>query len=695
MKQSRRSFLQTASLAAAALPMGPLLAGAGTAARAADAPPGKRGLLFDPGDLPRIRANAALPRFADCWKAMVTADLADDTDFLEHHVRFNDHVADMLRVRTILERTVFVFLVNGDPRQLAVAKIAIRRILDYPKWDIFLEGGRTTFGLQRAPEATIALIFALDWLGDNLDAATRAEVEHQVATKGAPACFTTLYGLKFPDRVKGWSIDPDEIYAFKQGDFRRWPLILNSTNLKVIPIAALGIAGCFLRGRHPQAESWLDMARSSALAFSTMYGSDGSYGEGVSYWGYTTLHMALFAEVLWRTQGIDDRHLVNYPGSIRYGLAMALPRLGQIPNPNEKQENMGVPLSLIPPRYDIVNFGDANGSEETSFAAWAGRTYDDPVARWAARDMTEAKYSYGMIWYEPEGRTAPPDAALLDDRMVNDLVVSRTGWAPGDSVVALRSGGPGNHEHADRNSVIFKAYGDRLLNDHFRAGYAYTIERWKLRLTESHTAVLIDGRGHQYHNGHEGTNASLAFAQVTAFRTGPGWMTVTSDATDAYQLVNPNVARVERTLVFLKPDVLLLLDRVELAAAPATVQVRFQVFNDDGRGSCSTGAAAFRIARPFATLQAQIAASSAFQVAARQLPLSTQEGVFPFAEIGTVPARSHVILTACTAAPAGGAHGEIALSQQGGGWRAQGSHRGQKIDVTLAPGGDGPPVVTL
>ena len=387
MKQSRRSFLQTASLAAAALPMGPLLAGAGTAARAADAPPGKRGLLFDPGDLPRIRANAALPRFADCWKAMVTADLADDTDFLEHHVRFNDHVADMLRVRTILERTVFVFLVNGDPRQLAVAKIAIRRILDYPKWDIFLEGGRTTFGLQRAPEATIALIFALDWLGDNLDAATRAEVEHQVATKGAPACFTTLYGLKFPDRVKGWSIDPDEIYAFKQGDFRRWPLILNSTNLKVIPIAALGIAGCFLRGRHPQAESWLDMARSSALAFSTMYGSDGSYGEGVSYWGYTTLHMALFAEVLWRTQGIDDRHLVNYPGSIRYGLAMALPRLGQIPNPNEKQENMGVPLSLIPPRYDIVNFGDANGSEETSFAAWAGRTYDDPVARWAAREV--------------------------------------------------------------------------------------------------------------------------------------------------------------------------------------------------------------------------------------------------------------------------------------------------------------------
>jgi len=692
MKQSRRSFLQTASLAAASFPLAQLFT---PRAAAADAPVKKRGLLFDESDLPRIRANAALPRFADCWKAMVSADLADDTDFLEHHVRLHNHVADMLRVRTILERATFVFMVNGDPGQLAIAKLAIRRLLDYPRWDLFLEGGRTPFGLQRAPEATIALAFALDWLGDNLSAAERTEIEHQIATKGAPACFTTLYGLKYPDRVVGWGLDPEEHYPFNSTDFRRWPLIINATNLKVIPIAALGIAACLLHGRHPQADAWLDMARSSALAFSTMYGGDGSYGEGVSYWGYTTLHMALFAEVLWRTQGIDDRHLVNYPGSVRYGLAMALPRLGQIPNPNEKQENMGVPLSLIPPRYDIVNFGDANGSEETSFAAWTGRTYNDPVARWAAREMTEAKYSYGMIWYEPDGEVAPPAAALLDDRMVNDLVVSRTGWALDDSVVALRSGGPGNHEHADRNSVIFKAHGDRLFNDPFRAGYSYTIERWKLRLTESHTAVLIDGKGHVYNDGHEGTNASHAFAHVTAFRTGPGWMTVTSDATDAYQLVNANVARVERTLVFLKPDILLLFDRVEMNAAPATVQVRFQVYNDDNRGSCAVGDSEFRIERPFATLRARALSSSGFRVETKHLSLSAQEGVFPLVEIGTLPARSHIILTACTAAPAGGAHGEIALSQQGGVWRAQGSHRGQKVDVSVAPAGDDPPVIAL
>ncbi len=123
--------------------------------------------MFDESDLPRIRANAADPRFSACWETMVSADLAADADFLEHHVRFNHHADDMLRVRTILERTAFVYAVNGDPRQLAVvAKLAVRRLLDYPKWDLFLEGGRTTFGLQRASEAITALAFALDWLGD-------------------------------------------------------------------------------------------------------------------------------------------------------------------------------------------------------------------------------------------------------------------------------------------------------------------------------------------------------------------------------------------------------------------------------------------------------------------------------------------------------------------------------------------------
>jgi len=700
MKQSRRDFLQKASLLAA-LPLTRVRLGAAEAAPPVPIAPWvrKRGLLFDATDLPRIRANVANPRFAGAWSTMTSADLADDTDFLAHHVRFDHHADDMLRVRGILERSSFVYVVTEDPAQLAVARLALRRLLDYPKWDMFLEGGRKVIGIQRASEATIALAFALDWLGDGLSASERAEVKRQIGEKGAPACFTTLYGMKYPDRVKGWTMDPADAYPLKVVDLKHWPLILNKTNLKIIPTAALGIAACLLHDDTPQADVWLELARSSALAFSPQFGGDGSFGEGVSYWGYTALHLALFAEVLWRTRGIDDRRLVNYPGTIRYALAMTMPRLAAPSEHEEKKRSyvgvQGVPPTKVPPRLDIVNFGDANDPVEISVAAWVARTYSDPVAQWIVRDVGEANSQYGIIWYDDAAPAAPPEAALLDDRMDNDRVVSRTGWAAADSVVALRSGGPGNHEHADRNSVIFKAHGDRLLNDPFRAAYQWTLPRWKLRLTGAHTAVLVDGQGHEYNDGHEGTNASLASARVAVFRTGPDWMTVTSDATEAYQLVNGAITRVERTLVFLKPDVLLILDRVDLTGASGTVQARFQVFNDDHRGTCGTADETFWINRPFATLRARVAAAGAFTLGTGQVDLPASEGLFPFVEVGTAPAVSHVILTACTAAPAGEAHGTVALESEGAIWRARGGHRGRAIDVRLDVSGSGAPEISL
>jgi hypothetical protein len=416
--------------------------------------------------------------------------------------------------------------------------------------------------------------------------------------------------------------------------------------------------------------------------FSTMYGSDGSYDEGVSYWVPTTLDVAVFAEVLWRTLGIDDRGLLNYPGTIRYALTMTLPRAAG-------------PAAPLPPRYDIVNFGDANGSVEISLAAWVARTRGDPVSQYLARDVGEAKYHYGLLWYDDAAPAALPETVLLDNRMLNDLVVSRSGWGPDDGVVALRSGGPQNHEHADRNSVIFKAHGDRLLHDPFEASYSRHLEKWKLRLTTAHTAMLINGKGHHYIEGTEGTNASDAFARVTAFATGPGWMAVTSDATDAYQPVVPDVTRVERTLVFLKPDILVFLDRLDFSSRPASVQARFQVFNEDGLGTGSAEGTAFAIGRPHASLKGRVAAAGAVTIRTGKVDIAPKEGIFPFVEVDGGPSLSHIILTVCTAAPAGGRHGVLDISRRGSSWRVSGSHLGRPVDVVLDTAGAGAPSVAI
>ncbi len=689
---SRRSFLKTSAALAATLPFARLhLHGAETGAAA---PGATKGLLFDEADLPRIRANTKHPRFAKLWAEMTGADLAADTDFLEHKVRFNNHVADMMRCRLIVERSSFVYAVNGDAAHLAVTKLAIRKLLDYPKWDYFLEGGKTVMGLQRASEAVIALAYALDCLRGALTPAEVAEIEANIATKGAPACYTTLYGMKFPDRVKGWGFDPEDDYpqAFRVS-LARWPLILNATNLKVIPTAALGIAAVLLHDRHPQAESWLDLARSSAKAFSTMYGADGAYDEGASYWGYTTLHMAIFAETLWRRLGIDDRGLINYPGTIRYALAFAMPTKGEGFDPTHAPRNLAVPTIKVDPANDIVNFCDALTASDVSIASWVARHHHDPLSQHVALNIGGMKSHFGLVWFDAAAAATPPAPALHDVRMSNDMVISRTGWDAEDSVVALRSGGPANHEHADRNSVIFKAHGERLFHDPFRAGYSYTTPRWKLRLTAAHTALLINGQGHQYHDGKEGTNASWAWARVQSFRTGPGWMTVTSDATEAYELVLPETKRVDRTLVFLKPDVLLMLDRVTLATA-RPVQLRYQVYNDDEHGAATAGGAGFRITRPFASLDGTVHSEGAVACSVLRHDLPETEGVHPFVEAVSAPATAHTLLTVALAQPAGGTAGGLTVARNGAIWRVTGTHRGQKVDVTIDSAG-ALPAVTL
>lgn len=695
MTPSRRTFLKSSAVLAASLPFARFdLRAAPTPA----GPPlvGAPGLLFDEADLPRIRANTQHPRFAKLWAEMTGADLTADTDFLRHKVRFNNHVADMMRCRLIVERSSFVYAVNGDAAHLAVTKLAVRRLLEYPKWDYFLEGGKTVMGLQRASEATIALAYALDCLRGALTPTEVAEIEHHIATKGAPACFTTLYGMKYPDRVKGWGFDPEDDYpqAFRVS-LARWPLILNATNLKVIPIAALGIAAVLLHGRHPQAASWLDLARSSAKAYSTMYGADGAYDEGPSYWGYTTLHLAIFAETLWRRLGIDDRGLINYPGTIRYALAFAMPTKGEGFDPTRAPRNLVVPTLKVDPANDVVNFSDSLTSSDMSIAAWVARNHRDPLSQHVALNIGGMKSHFGLVWFDAATAATPPTPELHDVRLTIDNVISRTGWGAADCVVALRSGGPANHEHADRNSVIFKAHGERLFHDPFRAGYSYTTPRWKLRLTAAHTAVLIDGQGHQYHDGSEGTNASWAWARVQAYQTGPGWMTVTSDATEAYALVLPDALRVDRTLVYLKPDVLLMLDRVTLATAQP-VQLRYQVYNDDEHGAATATENKFTITRPFARLDASVHSDAAVACAVLKHDLPAEEGTHPFVEATSAAATSHTLLTIAAAQPVTESRvpGGLTVTRTGSVWHVSGSHRGRKVDVTIHSA-ETVPVITI
>ncbi|MFI5355881.1 MAG: heparinase II/III family protein [Opitutales bacterium] len=626
-------------------------------------------LLFDHADLPRIKQTLDRPEFAAFWRASREADLAADTRFLNEELKLDHPNADLGRAASILQRSAFVHAVAPDARHLAAARLALQRVLAFRRWDWILEAGRDTVGVMRNGTTSISVVLAADWLAGELTATEHEAVAQFIAHEAAPAAERAISGMTHPEQVIGWSMDPAAAgfdRSYREIDFSRWPRILDVNNLRIIATSGLAAGAAYLHGRHPRAAHWAAMAEASMRQFASRLPADGVFPEGPDYWHFTFNYYCVSAELLRRRCAIDLRDSCDFPAMVRYVQSVTLPT----------RESPG----------GCVNIGDAFSTAGSEPLAWIGRHFRDATANHlmlvpgTIRDLPNS--AWAAVWFDPSVPARRGADLPLDRVLFPGIVVSRSGWGADDSVLSLRSGEPENHEHADRNSLLFAAHGERLLNDPLKASYLHTHPKWRLRLTEAHTAVLITGQGHAYHHGEEGTNASSARATLQDHRTGPDWMMAVSDATDAYARAGLPVHLIQRTVVFLKPDVLVILDRIRLTEA-RSVQVRFQAFNDDGKGTVAATAGGFSITRPHATLEARVTAAHPATVQVSRLPLPDTEGVYPFAEIDSPAALAHEVLTVCTAAPAGGTHGVLHSRRSGPGWVIEGSHRNRPVALEL------------
>jgi hypothetical protein len=634
-------------------------------------------LLFDATEVTRIRATLARPEFAVFGQTIREADFAAEERFLREEINFHETNKDLLRAANILQRCAFGQLFEPDTRQLALAQLALERMLAFRRWDWILEAGRETVGVMRNGSTSVAAVLAADWLGESLPASLQAALERYISLEAGPAAERAIFGMTHHDKVVGWTMDP-ETTGIARVDVSRWPQILDLNNLRVIATSGLAAAAAFLWDRDPRAEKWALMARDSLRLFASRLPADGAFPEGPDYWHFTFTYFAVSVELLRRRCGMDLRDACDFPAMTRY-----------------------VQTVCAPTREDPVaclNIGDAFRSSGAEPLAWIGRHFRDSTANHlvlspgTVRDTVTT--AWAAIWFDSSVPARRSADLALDRVLFPGIVVSRSGWTAADSVFSLRSGEPENHEHADRNSLIFTAHGERLLHDPLKAAYWRSDPKWLLRLGSAHTAVLIDGRGHQYHEGEEGTNASKAAARLVDHRIGQGWMLAVSDATEAYALAGLPVERVQRTTILRKPDVLVVCDEVRLNT-PLSVETRWQVFNEDGRGSVAAAEDSFMISRPHATLRAVLAGTGAFDVRVDRLPLPAEGGVYPFAAVKSGSALEHCLVAVCTAAPSGETHGPLTVGCRDGTWYVSGTHRGQRIGIALTAVRDGGPVVVI
>ena len=157
---------------------------------------------------------------------------------------------------------------------------------------------------------------------------------------------------------------------------------------------------------------------------------------------------------------------------------------------------------------------------------------------------------------EPE----PPLSRIFPAR---GSAVMRSGWLPQDTVISLRAGPWFNHEHHDQGSFQVAAFGEQLIAE---AGYAnyYKDPHYEDYFTQApgHNTVVIDGdpfSQQDYDGRYWAAFENYSKIERHVFSSAIDYLA--ANLAPAYGDGNP-INRLTREYLFVKPDVLIVHDRV-------------------------------------------------------------------------------------------------------------------------------------
>lgn len=611
-------------------------------------------LLFDAERLPEIRdLYQSHPRFEDLREEAQQRDLKEEEQFLKKELRSNDHLEGIARLLEILSGSLFNYLMNESEEALKHSKCALNRLMEMPTWD-YLMNGTETLGNLRAPRAAHLVAQACDWLGDAIEDDERRNWLTILGERGCEPCYRTLHGMRHLHLPTAWRYDPESTVIDKRfdshTDMTRRNQITADTNLCVIPAAGLTFGAIVYHqefGESEKTERWLEMAENRLSTFREIYQTDGSYHEEINYGNHTTYCLAEAVTLLSRFGRKNLLDLVNWSGYCRFALNYSLPTRDDL--------------------YDIANFGDSGNKVDkqrrrSPLAFWTARSQRDGQAQWLGLNRALDTQD-SVFWFDPNLPEESPNPG--PHLYISHLhrVIARTGWETEDLGVALRSGPPSNHEHGDRNSIIIKSYGEKLIVDPMRPPYPYNQPGWEMRTTRGHSAILIDGEGHEYVNGVEGTNPSRAYAYIEEHQNTSHFAYWKSVATQPYRLVDRDVREVTRSVVVLYASkTVVLVDAVKKFENTSAVTARFFINNLDGQGLLDIQPDGFITQRPGGKLKARFLASVPFQCQQGK-PFVEGEWAehYPFCDTVMEGALDSLLISVMTTAPTQGDYPEVQI----------------------------------
>ena len=310
------------------------------------------------------------------------------------------------------------------------------------------------------------------------------ETERKKLANNIEARCRDMYGLLNPFMAKetaaGWMNDPDNNHPW-------------------FCTAALGLGALSLMGEVPEAEEWLTFVTQMFYGcYFPRGGKDGGWHEGLEYWSFNLFFVVQYSSALKETTGID---LYQHPWLKNTALFK---------------------MYVHPPVGSYVPFGDVKHNPPNDYDKMVmmhlASVYEDPLA-WKYVDSIEAELSenrlyYGLLWSDRGNAANKPIPEVPFAKLFRDI-----GWAVSNNnlfdadeqiILALHSGKffgrRCNHSHADQNSFVIAAGGDKLLWDAgYYDSYLSPHHRYYSRLTMAHNTILVNGVGQvPYTNGTDG-----------------------------------------------------------------------------------------------------------------------------------------------------------------------------------------------
>ena len=458
------------------------------------------------------------------------------------------------------------WVMTGDRKYLNAALTWALAACGYKTWGLYeydgmdLAAGHQLFGLG----------IVYDWCYRDLDEETRRIIRETIARRGSALFQAAAEGtiLKTLDSfaVNPW-VEWDEAYLQNH--------LWNNS-------CGLAVAGLAVFDEQADASRWIAFTLDKYRITMSLLGDDGASHEGPGYWTYGTEYMLKFMTLARDLLDVDLYNNSWWRNTALYRLYMSLPQHSWT-NSNTTVDYGDSPrCDWYGADYQLYRLAS---EYRDSHAQWLAESLDaanveHPVARWL-----------DLFWFDPGVSSTPPaDLPTLRHFTDIDIVSARSDWSGDESMVFFKCGpyighkaiqeftycpSSAHHVHPDVGNFMLFGGGDWLIRD----------DGYRAKHTGYHNTLLVDdgeqfGGGGPIFNGIK-PHAFQAQPRIILTSSTPGLDHIVGDATQAYPS-EAGLKKFVRYLLFLKPDVLIVADDIELNRHHA-LELRFHPEQQQGK----------------------------------------------------------------------------------------------------------------